>query len=144
MKVSAPVHSQKPLDAGLVFSSRVDAWLVLVIGAAIALCFFEAWRLQSTLAALVGGFTALLVLGLTVPCRYTLTEDHLLIRCGMFRRRVPYSDIQRIEPSRSMLSAPALSLKRVKISGVGRFHLVSPNDRELFIEVLSARVFGRS
>lgn len=141
MKAVATVRRGTFDDAELVFPSRVDAWLVFVIGAAVSLCFFEAWRLQSAVAAGVGGFTSLLVVGFAMPCRYTLTEDHLLIRCGLVRYRVPYAGIQRIEPSRSMLCAPALSVKRVKISSVGRSYLVSPKDRQLFIQALAARVF---
>jgi len=80
------------------------------------------------------------VLALTLPCSYSLEADHLFIRCGFIRRRIPYSQIHRIEPSSNPLSAPALSLRRVKIAYGRSFQLVSPRERERFIEELGQRV----
>ena len=76
-----------------------------------------------------------------MPCRYTLEADHLLIRCGLIRQRIAYRDITAIAPSRSVLSAPALSLQRVKISyRHTSSQLVSPRERGIFIQMLQDRV----
>jgi hypothetical protein len=45
-----------------------------------------------------------------------------------------------IAPSRSLWSAPAMSLRRVKVSYRGRFMLVSPRERERFIAELTQQV----
>ena len=132
--------SGQEIAEGLVFFSRIDAWLVLCVGAAIGLCFFLAWTQQSSMAFAIGGFTVATVLALTVPCKYTLKKSHLEIRCGVLKRVVPYADIIGIELSRSILSAPALSLMRVQVSCARTAHLVSPNDRERFMKELRARV----
>jgi len=131
-----------------VYPTRVDAWLVVLVAAAVAMCFIQAWSLlassagQALAAFAIGVFTLGAVLALTVPCRYTLEADHLLIRCGIIRRRIPFAKIDRIETSWSPLSAPALSLRRVRI-GYGRsFQLVSPRERDRFIEALRERVAG--
>ena len=80
---------------------------------------------------------------LLVPCRYTLESDHLLIRCGLIRQRIPYRDITAITPSRSLWSAPALSLQRVKLSyGRSSSQLVSPRERAAFIQALQHRVYA--
>ena len=84
--------------------------------------------------------TALLFIAVAVPCTYTLARDHLLIRSGLIRQKIAYKDITAVEPSASPLSAPALSLKRVKVSYGRTFQLVSPRERDLFIQSLRERV----
>ncbi len=132
-----PSSQEAPED--LAFFSRIDAWLVLCVGASIALCFFLAWTQQSSMAFAIGGFTVATVLALTVPCKYKLKKSHLEIRCGLLKRVVPYADIIGAELSRSIVSAPALSLRRVKVSCARTAHLVSPSDRQRFMKELRAR-----
>lgn len=128
------------------YPSRIDAWLVIAIGAAIVLVLAQAILLlnsaplASLLAFGVAIFTALVVATMTLPCRYELHDSHLLIRCGMIRQRIAYADITDIAPSRSMASAPALSLRRVKISFAKSSQLVSPRDRDAFMLSLRQRV----
>ncbi|QEI06300.1 PH domain-containing protein [Pigmentiphaga aceris] len=128
------------------YPSRIDAWLVLVIGGTIGLVVTHGVLLLRTapLAALislgVAIFTGAIVAVMTMPCRYELEENHLLIRCGMIRQRIAYADITGIAPSRSLLSAPALSIRRVKINFRHGTQLVSPREREAFIVDLQQRV----
>lgn len=90
---------------------------------------------------LVIGAATLMLTGLvTVPCRYTLLDDSLSIRCGVYFTRIPLDRIRAIEPSRSWLSGPALSLQRIKVSTASRYYLISPADRDRFIEELTAAV----
>lgn len=131
--------------SGSVFPTRVDAWLVVVIGIAVAMCFFPAWMLRHTspggsiAAVVVGLLTLTVVLMLTVPCRYTLESDYLFIQCGILKKRIPYAEIRKIELSSNPLSAPALSLRRVKIVYGRTFQLVSPQERDRFVDELSKR-----
>lgn len=147
-----PIHdeaSNAPLqcegEGDTVFPTRVDAWLVLVIGAAVGFCLAQAWYLQgrspagSVAALAIGLLTLAFVLACTVPCRYTLGDAALHIRCGFIRQQIPYMQIQRIALSGSPVSAPALSLRRVSIVHGRRATLVSPRDRERFVAVLSLR-----
>jgi hypothetical protein len=113
--------------------------LAATVVLAIAICFFLAWRLDSVLALVIGSLNIVVVLLLTTPCRYTLGADHLEIRCGLIRKRICYAEILRVELSSNLLSAPALSLRRVKISYVQGFQLVSPRCRARFIDELSRR-----
>lgn len=128
------------------YPSRIDAWLVIVIAAAIVLVLAQGVLLRHTapVAALlafgVAVFTGLIVATMTMPCRYELEADHLLIRCGLIRQRIDYADITGIAPSRSLVSAPALSLRRVKIRFTHGVQLVSPREREAFIADLQQRV----
>lgn len=128
-----------------VFRTRIDAWLVILVGIAIASCSVQAWSLRivspggSIAAAAIGILSLVTVLTLTVPCRYTLKDDHLFIQCGVTRKRIPYAQIHGVEASSCPLSAPALSLRRVKIVHGRSFQLVSPQERGRFIEELSKR-----
>ena len=125
--------------AAPVFFSRVDGWLVAVLLLAVVSPLAAVWWAGADVVlALASVMVTLLVCGvLLVPCRYTLESDHLLIRCGLIRQRIPYRDITAITPSRSLWSAPALSLQRVKLSyGRTSSQLVSPRDRAAIIQAL--------
>ena len=134
--------SQKPVMSP-VFPSRIDGWLVAVLVLAVLSPLGAVWWAGADLVlAMASVLVTLLVCGaLLVPCRYTLEADHLLIRCGLIRQRIAYRDITAVVPSSSLLSAPALSLKRVRVS-YGRMssQLVSPREREVFIQALLERV----
>ena len=131
--------------AATVFPSRVDGWLIAVLLLAMVSPLAAVWWVGADMVlALASVLVTLLVCGvLLVPCRYTLESDHLLIRCGLIRQRIPYRDITAITPSRSVWSAPALSLQRVKLSyGRTSSQLVSPRERAVFIQALQHRVYA--
>lgn len=128
------------------YNSKIDTWLLVLTGLVLSSMLFRglmALRFSTTYAAMVLGAFAvivLIVLLFAYPCRYTFMDDHLLIQSGAIRMRIDYADITGIAPSRSLWSAPALSLQRVRIEFAGRFQLVSPMQRERFIEELKARI----
>jgi membrane protein YdbS with pleckstrin-like domain len=128
------------------YPSRVDIWLVAVTIAPLVLLlgFTIATYSQAPAAALVnlGVIGMLVLIGalFAYPCDYTLAESELVIRSGVIRQRIAYRDITGIEKSGSLWAGPALSLRRVKISYAGRFQLISPREREEFIDDLSSRL----
>ncbi len=85
-----------------------------------------------------------LPLGLLFPLYYELGETHLLVRCGIQRWRIPYDRIEAVEPARSWLSGPSMSLDRLRIVyRTGSYRqsvLISPEPRAAFIEALTARI----
>lgn len=128
------------------FPTKIDAWIVLAAAGGLAAALaggFTALETNPDEAVFAFGLAAFLVL-LTFlvgfPCRYTLTDDHLLIQFGVVRQRISYADITDVAPSRALWAAPAMSLRRVKVRYRGRFQLVSPKERERFIAELRARV----
>ncbi len=129
-----------------VYYSRVDWWLAALMAGSLVFCIGLGIHLLAidTRAALIllgiVAFSAGITVLLCVPCNYVLTEDFLLVQSGVIRYRIPYSDIRKIEKSSNPLSSPALSLRRVKITRNKGFILVSPPDRDLFIQELSARL----
>ena len=90
----------------------------------------------------IGIAAALLVFLCAIPCKYTLGEEALTIQSGILKYKLGYDIITGAVKSCNPLSAPAWSLKRVKIritKGFG-FTLVSPKDRDAFIKDLLSRV----
>jgi hypothetical protein len=129
------------------FPSAVDSWLgALLVGVPLVLVGIGILALPvsptSGIAQIVGGLlTGGLMAAVSVPCHYTLDDRTLTIRCGLYRQRIEIARIESLEKSNSLLSAPALSLKRVKIVyGDGRSQLVSPRDRDGFIAALESRL----
>lgn len=94
---------------------------------------------------LIGAGSLMLTIAFTMPCRYTILEDTLSIRCGIIFYQIPLSEIESIERSASWISGPALSLRRVKIKAQRRTVIVSPKKRDEFIaDLRSAIGFGES
>lgn len=131
----------------MVFESKVDTWLVVVIAAAVGLAAHGGFADGATngdglVSAAVGVvFLVAIVAGVAFPCRYVLESHHLFIQSGLFfRQRIPYREITAVEPSSNPLAAPALSLRRVKVTYGRKWQLVSPRERDEFIVALRARV----
>jgi hypothetical protein len=128
------------------YVSKRDGWLVAVIWGATAL----------GLAALLPALHAVRSeplgrLGLLAMCAglgfgpwvlyatgYTFEPAALLIRCGLFRWRLPFAEISHVEPSRNPLSSPACSLDRLLIQYGKRKIMISPADRARFLRRLAA------
>jgi hypothetical protein len=129
------------------FRSRVDRWVVPVLAIAPLAC------LVSLVAALRHGegilpaaasvaFVAALYVGLVFPLRYGIGEDALVVRHGLVRQRIPLAAIVEVRPSRSLLSAPALSLDRLEVRADGGLlggAVISPEEREAFLDELARR-----
>jgi len=130
------------------FSSAVDLWLAALLVALPAVAVVPV-----VLSLLDGGeglgaaLIGLLIIvgiygGLLFPLYYRLEDDALLIRFGLVRRRIPYQEIRAVKPTWNPLSAPALSLRRLRVEyGAGSFSfaLISPARREEFLESLARR-----
>ena len=133
-----------------VYPSAVDLWIaVLLIMSpmfAAALGFY-AWTEGERDGAMILLITAVATLGLTLaltmPCRYTIEEEDLHVRCGIISYRIPLKTIERVEPTRTLASGPALSMKRVMVFTKLKNYVLSPRDQEEFIADLSAAASAR-
>lgn len=124
-----------------VHPSKVDAWLLIVLIAAMGLSLFTAFQLLFAEPAL-SWWPLLLTLGvgfglplwLLLGTRYVLDNSQLTIRGGPFRWKIPLQDITGMTPTRNPLASPALSLDRLRIEyGQGKAIMISPRDQERFI-----------
>lgn len=131
----------------MVFRSKIDAWLLTVLLASVAVVVFAVLHV---LRAGAGWFAPLVLfllgaglpLWLLVSTRYTVSSGNLAIRSGPFVWRVAARNIVGITPTRSALSGPALSLDRIRIdykSGQSSGSvLVSPKDKAGFVKAVRA------
>ncbi len=129
------------------YKSKVDWWLGLILFLRPVVTIGVLVKLISEggdgiwIGVLPVVFVALLYGGLIFPMRYILMEDHLLIRSGFVKQRIPYADMESVEPSRNLISSPALSLDRIQImtknSGFGQ--RVSPKGKLEFMSELATK-----
>jgi hypothetical protein len=126
-----------------IYPSKVDVWLVIVLIAAPLLVIgfgFYFGDLAAMILIPVGLLMAVSFAALAIPCRYRLTDTLLIIRCGVLRERIKLQNIRDAVPTGDPLSAPALSLKRVKIVMDKGFRLISPREQERFICELKKKI----
>ncbi len=87
-----------------------------------------------------------LVVGLTYPMYYEITATTLLVRSGVIRVKIPLTSIQQVVPDRTLGSAPAWSLDRLRVDyrqyGVTRVVHISPKDKVRFMQNLTEYAEG--
>ena len=88
--------------------------------------------------------SAVLVLFLISLCRtyYVFKEDYLLVVSGVFRKKIYYRTIERVEPNISIWSSFCLSVDRIKIwtgKGFWQREYIAPVDKQDVITELKMR-----
>ena len=129
------------------YESAVDGWIVFMVlltplvSAVIAGYLIMTDRPGDATWLLIVGVAALAVTAaFAVPCRYTILDDALSIRCGILFYQIPLAEINDVDKSSSWMSGPALSLKRVAVITDRKRYLISPKDRDDFIRDLRKAV----
>jgi hypothetical protein len=132
----------------LVFPSKVNRWIVVLMAIPLGVSIVA---VGSALTAAPPPGAVFLMVGLELfilgfiiltfrSTRYEVTAHEVIARSGPFRWRIAIDGIESIRPSRSLISSPALSTDRLEIRyGKDRKLLISPKDREGFLEAVVAR-----
>ncbi|WP_114701435.1 PH domain-containing protein [Psychrobacter proteolyticus] len=133
----------------ITFVSKVDFWLVLLLwGLSLFTVSVPLWQwkrdahkslIQTILTTVILIPFAALMLIPFFGTEYTLTNDQLQVDSGFSVQKIEITDITYITPTRSMSSAPALSLDRIKISCQDEEILISPKDKPRFYREIQAR-----
>ena len=130
------------------FPSKIDWWLRLLlislplisIGSS-AVALLESGLKEAAITFVLSMVPiAAVFIGLVWPTRYAISEDSLVLRFGLLRQKIPLAKITHVRPSRLPLSSPALSLNRLLVrhgKGPLSFVLISPDDRDVFLDLLS-------
>ena len=132
------------------YPTRVDRWLGVIAAAYLLLALgVPAWLLGSAVGSSQPIDLGLVALPLGVlaamwaiayPCEYSFEADKLVVRSGLLRVRIPLLSITRVEPSRSLASAPAWSFDRLLIRyGRTQRILISPREKAAFTAELEKR-----
>lgn len=123
-----------------IYKSKVDIWLIfLIIGISIisilpVLLFAFSWiAISITLGLYV------FILYCFCSIEYIITDDILNIKCGfLINEKIKISNIVKIVPDKSILSAPAASLDRIAIYIKSQKTpiIISPKNKKIFINNL--------
>jgi hypothetical protein len=134
------------------FPSKVDIWLVvpvLLIQVGVPLAIIAMVPEPDRSDASVGAIIAIQAVAVSVTAwvflstSYRLDASQLVVRSGPFKWTVELSSLRRIRPTRSLLSAPALSLDRLELQyGPARTIVISPADRSAFLDAIAERAPG--
>ena len=129
----------------MVFASKVDRWIVMVtiVPMVAAAGAIAAATVAHPGREMLFPIAMLLLLAFLITRTFRATDyriegEELTVRSGPFRWRIEIGSIGSIRPTRSAVSAPALSLDRLRIEYGGRAILVSPREKEQFIRELLA------
>jgi PH (Pleckstrin Homology) domain-containing protein len=122
------------------FKSKVDTWIGTILAGCLILsagAFVVMIRVAVPLAALIMAVGIGIPASLLLCTDYTVENEVLLVRSGLFRSRIPLKDIVSIGPTRNPMSSPALSLDRLLITRRnGSDCMISPRDKEGFLQEL--------
>lgn len=131
----------------MVFRSRIDAWLLVVLLTSAAAVLAAALQVANAGAGWLVALPLVLV-GVGLPLwvlastKYTLSKDTLIAQSGPFVWKVKIKDIVEVTETRLAISGPALSLDRVAIKyrpgKFSRLLLVSPKDKAGFMHAINA------
>ncbi len=134
------------------YRSKYDTWLlaVMVLANLVAIAdIVGLWFAPTPMATkwvVSGVWLGIngLIGWLFVSTVYEVSDTTLTVRSGPFTWVIALGDIVAIYPSRSLLSAPALSLDRIAIERKGSRVplLISPADRDEFLQDLARRSPG--
>jgi hypothetical protein len=128
-----------------IYPSKVDLWIIILITADLTLLFglgiynFGNGASGAILLA-CGVFSALLMVIFLVPLHYTITPESLEIRHGIIKEIVKLEEIIEVKPTSDPTSAPALSLQRVEIVLKDKSKLISPKNRDQFIQEIQTKI----
>lgn len=121
----------------MVFRSRISVLLVLLMTAILGGCFVSTLSEGLVFALLAIGPVVLFIVALMASLRYFIDGNTLYVRTIPFTRGTAYDlkKLQSISATRTILSSPALSLKRIKLDfGVGMPLVISPAAQDVFID----------
>jgi len=127
------------------FKSKVDSWIGVLLGVVIVVQILAigSAALQAgdprmtTLMILLGIAIVGLMIWLMLGTYYVVDRGKLTVVAGPFRWKVLIDQISAVEPTRSPLSSPALSLDRLRIRyGKNRRIMISPADKAGFLKAI--------
>ena len=130
------------MNAHRVYHSKTTPWLVAVMVLALVVlanALWTAWHESSTTEFAITA--PLIVLGMALVLsgfrvRYWIADSVLYVRASLFRWTIPVDSIISVKPSRSWMSAPALSTDRLEILHKRGTVMISPREREAFLREL--------
>ncbi|MBO1909913.1 PH domain-containing protein [Sporosarcina sp. 6E9] len=138
----------------MIFRSKVDSFfvkfiliMILIIGLVTLLPLFAVGGGQ-LLVVLISALTFLVSTGIILWCsfsiKYVFHEEHLFVKGGPFRSRIPYESITKVSPTSAIFTGYRILSSRDSIEIFNRTTVlgsvkISPNDQKGFVAELKKR-----
>lgn len=122
------------------YKAKIDWWIGASILAGMVVPFVAAAASHTAWLYAAGAASTALVFGFCYPQSYETTSGALVIRAGLSKRIIPYSEITAVRPSTDSRSSLAMSLDRVQVQyGASGDLLISPDDKLAFMADVAER-----
>ena len=131
-----------------IYRSKIDWWLIIVLAGSSLLLLtlvysnFDSQNLRADILFSILLSSLALVIWLPIPTTYYVVDGGILKIHSIFLKwEIPLSTIEKIKETSDSLSAPALSLDRIKIEykkdGIHKSIMVSPKNKTEFLKQVS-------
>jgi hypothetical protein len=123
------------------YPSKIDLKLLIFVDAVLMANLVAMIYLQSVTGIIIAALTSVFVIHIFVTTYYVITEDNfLIVKSGfLVNKKISIQDITSVKESNNILSSPALSFDRLEIRYKDGTTLISPKDKESFIQELKER-----
>jgi hypothetical protein len=123
------------------YPSKIDLKLLVFVDAVLMASLVLMIYLQSIAGIITLVLTSAFVIHIFVTTYYVITDDnYLIVKSGLLiNKKISIQDITSIKESNSILSSPALSFDRIEIKYKDGAILISPKEKENFIQELKTR-----
>jgi hypothetical protein len=123
-----------------VFTSKIDAWILIVFITTILVPIFAAFfsTKKGGVLSIISAFLllavgAILPIWLLLTTKYVVAEEQLIVNSGPFTWTIPTASISSVKETRNSRASPALTLDRLQLNyGEGKSIMLSPKDKIKF------------
>lgn len=122
----------------MVYYSKIDLWLVIVLFLGLSPAIVPLFWDFSWVAFAINVVLVVFLVGMFRNTKYVIEDEKLIVKTGfLFSESCDVHQILSVKRTRTCLSAPALSLDRLRIdvTGGGLF-VISPRRKKEFVEHL--------
>lgn len=132
-------HAKKDMSFRILIWGSVLLFLGLSVGLFIPI-YHEAGLAASIIFSFIFGIFAIVILWLWYRTFYVVTNEHLIIHIGPFKRRVELNTITRIEKTYVPLASIALSKERYFLYyNANDYTIIAPKNIGKFVEVVNEK-----
>lgn len=136
------------------FRSKIDKHFVIILSFAVLLVLAvfliplflddKKTTIDTLIVLTICMLTIGFILWTTFSVKYIFREDHLFVKAGLFRSRIPYEKITKVSPTTEIYTGYRLLSSKYALeifyeTAVLGSVKISPKDRELFISELKKR-----
>lgn len=118
------------------YKSKIDLWLIIILTLVFGGIVIFSIIKKEWIGFIIAIIPTIFIWNMFRSTYYIITEEELIIKCGIFYKLViKITDIRKISESNDLISSPALSIDRLEIL-YNRFDtiLISPKKKYEFLQ----------